>query len=73
MGNMSKFYGAIIGAILMQIIVKYTGIDLAVLGVSHDFNIIVQQFMEFGFVVASSFVAGVVTYVFPANKQKEDL
>lgn len=67
LGNLSKFYGAIVGAILAQLLLRWLGIDVQALGVAYEFNAIVIHLIDVGIMVGGSLVAGAVTYLFPKN------
>lgn len=72
MGNLSKFYGAILGAILAQLIVRWTGIDLHALGMQYEFSAIVIGLIDGAIMVGGGFIAGAITYLFPPNDPPPD-
>lgn len=68
MGNLSKMYGAIAGAILARVVLNWTGLDVAALGVGGEFTELVTLGVEAGVTAIGGAIAGAVTYFFPPNK-----
>lgn len=66
-GDFSKFYGAIVGAILAQLILRWAGIDVHALGIAYEFNAIIVGLLDAAVMGAGGLVAGLVTYWFPPN------
>lgn len=70
LGSLSKFYGAIVGAILAQLLLRWLGIDVHALGVAYEFNALVIGLLDGAIMLVGGLVAGAVTYWFPPNEQK---
>ncbi len=66
-GSLSKFYGAIVGAIVAQLILRWAGIDVHQLGIALELNAIIIGLIDAGVMAAGGLVAGAVTYWFPPN------
>lgn len=71
MGNYSKFIAAIIGAIVARLVLKYTGLDLAALGIEAEVNGLIVLLVETGVTAVAAAITSAFVYFFPANKPKE--
>jgi hypothetical protein len=71
MGNYSKMIGAIVGAILMQLIFRWTGVDVRALGVAAEFQGLVALLVDGAVLFVGGLIAGGVTWAFPANRPRE--
>jgi hypothetical protein len=70
MSNYSKLIAAILGAVAARLILKWTGLDVAALGVGAEFNDLVAIGVETLVTLIGGAIAGVVVYFAPANKPK---
>ena len=68
LGNYSKLIAAIIGAIVARMVLKYTGLDLAALGIQEDVNGLVYLLVESGVTGIAALITSLFVYFFPANR-----